>query len=83
MPALLLRLFMNTFTCEKCERTFAKENSDHDAQKEYDQSPWNIPGEDHGVVCEDCFKQFKIWFESLTEEDHKKIREKAQIRGEI
>jgi hypothetical protein len=65
---------MNNFTCDRCQVTFNKGRSEEEARKELETSPWNIPGDAIGVVCDDCFEAFKIWFDSLTEEDHKRIR---------
>jgi hypothetical protein len=65
---------MNTFTCEKCLRTFNKNRPDGEARQEFEQAPWNIPGDEIGVICYDCFQEFKVWFASLTPEDHKSIK---------
>lgn len=62
------------FTCEKCKKTFDKGWSDEDALKEYEVSPWNLPQDGKGLVCDDCFTDFKKWFDSLTPEQHEKIR---------
>lgn len=62
------------FTCEKCNKTFNKAWSNEEAFKELENSLWNIPGDKIGVICDDCFKEFKVWFDSLTEEDHDRIR---------
>lgn len=65
---------MNKFTCEKCNETFNKGWSDRRAKKEYKKAPWNIPGDEIGVLCDSCFEEFKKWFDNLTEEDHQRIR---------
>jgi hypothetical protein len=64
---------MNTFTCDNCRRTFNEKRTEYETRKEFEQAPWNIPGDSIGVMCDDCFKEFKVWFDSLTEEDHKRI----------
>lgn len=65
---------MNTFKCEKCGETFNKNRPDDVARKEFEQAPWNVAGDDIGVICDDCFEEFKVWFSSLTSEDHKRIK---------
>lgn len=65
---------MNEFTCDNCKQTFMKAWSDEDAKKEYDASPWNLPEDDIGIICDDCFQEFKTWFSLLSEEEHKRIK---------
>lgn len=62
------------FTCEKCNQIFNKMRSDEDAKAEFMEAPWNIPGDEIGVICDDCFEEFKVWFDTLTDEDHKRLR---------
>lgn len=54
------------FTCERCQVSFDSEWSEEEAKQEYELSPWNVPGQEAGVVCDDCFEEFKDWFESTT-----------------
>jgi hypothetical protein len=65
---------MNDFTCERCHGTFGRKRTEEEARKEFQGSPWYIPGDESGVLCEDCFQVFRIWFDGLTEADHKRIR---------
>ena len=65
---------MNEFTCEKCQQTFIKGWSDEAAEKEFSNAPYNVAGDDRGLICDDCFKKFQKWFSTLTPDDHKKIR---------
>lgn len=65
---------MTQFTCEKCHQTFNKGWSEEETEKEFASAPWNVPGDDRGLICDDCFEEFKKWFDSLTPEDHRKIR---------
>ncbi len=58
------------FTCDNCNETFIKLNTDEQARQEYKKSPWNIPKDSFGVVCDDCLILFKAWFETLTAEQH-------------
>lgn len=62
------------FKCQKCKKNFIKGWSDEDALKELENSPWNIPEDEIGVLCDDCFKEFKIWFNNLTAQDHRRIK---------
>ncbi len=62
------------FTCEKCLQIFDKGWSDEEALKEYAIVPWNIPGDEKELLCDDCFKEFKVWFDSLTPRQHRKIK---------
>ncbi len=64
---------MNEFTCEKCDQTFIKGWSDEEAQKEFDDAPYNIPGDNRVSLCDDCFKEFYEWFYKLTDEDRRRI----------
>lgn len=48
--------------------------SDEEAKAEFMEAPWNIPGDEIGVICDDCFEEFKVWFDTLTEEDHNRLR---------
>lgn len=61
---------MNRFTCEKCKMTFNKGWSDEEAMKEYAIAPWYIPDEEKSLLCDDCFIEFKKWFESLSKQEH-------------
>lgn len=65
---------IQTFTCQHCKETFNKLWTDEEAMKAFDCAPWNIPGDEIGIICDICFVQFKEWFENLTEEDHLRIR---------
>jgi hypothetical protein len=66
---------MNDFTCEKCQKTFTKGWTKEEAEKEYSVAPWNVRGDDRGLICDDCFQEFKEWFSKLTPEDHRRIRD--------
>lgn len=68
---------METFICENCCNKFIKKNTDEEALKELEQSPWFVPEEEVGCICDDCFPKFKKWFDALTPEDHKRIRSKT------
>jgi len=65
---------MNDFNCLKCNQTFIKGWSDEEAEKEFLDAPYYIQGDDRDVICDDCFDEFKEWFDKLTPEDHKRIR---------
>jgi len=65
------------FTCETCDQTFKKIMSDEESREQDKGSPWLIEGMPQGVICEDCFAKFKVWFATLTEEDHKRYRGEA------
>lgn len=65
---------MDKFTCANCTQTFNKEWTEEEAVKEFKSSPWYIPNENIDVICDDCFEEFKEWFETLTDEDHKRLR---------
>jgi hypothetical protein len=62
------------FTCDKCKEKFKKGWSEEEAEQEFKTAPWNIPSEKRGVLCNDCFEAFKIWFDGLTNDDHERIR---------
>lgn len=65
---------MNDYKCEKCNGTFKKCWSDLEAKKEFETAPWNISGDEIALICDNCFSEFKVWFDSLTDQDHKRIR---------
>ncbi len=70
---------MNDFTkeefkCARCLQTYLKGWSDREAEFEYKDALYNIPGNDREVICDDCFQEFKVWLDGLTEDDHKRIR---------
>lgn len=58
----------DTFTCEGCGGTFAKEWSDEEAEKEYTILWGQHMGEERGVLCDDCHKTFHAW---LKQQDRK------------
>ena len=62
------------FTCQKCNGTFNKAWSEQEAEKEFSEAPWGIPGDGRGLICDDCFQGFKKWFDSLTPEQHRQIK---------
>lgn len=52
-----------TFICQLCEQTFEKGWSDKDAEAEKDALWGDVPLDDCGVVCDDCWQQinpFKV-----------------------
>lgn len=62
------------FICAACETVFKKGRSDQETLAEAKESPYLIEGQPTGLVCDDCFEAFKVWFATLTEEDHKRYR---------
>jgi len=54
--------------------TFNKCRPENEAEAEFANAPWNIQGDARGVIFGDCFVEFKKWFDSLTPEQHAKIR---------
>ena len=62
------------FTCQKCLQVFLKNRTEKEAKEEFMTAPWNIPGDEIGLLCDECFNEFKIWFSQLSAEDHKRIR---------
>lgn len=53
-----------TFKCEVCEQTFTKIRSDEEAMKEYAQI-WGEPmGEELGMTCAECNKEFMEWLKT-------------------
>jgi hypothetical protein len=72
---------MTEFTCDNCRDTFIKNWTDAEAKKELNESPWNIPGDEICILCDNCFEIFQKWFASLTPEEHEKIRAEADKHG--
>lgn len=69
----------DTFTCEKCNKTYIKNRTDQQAYDDAKSNPWMVKDHPCGVVCEDCFEKFKVWFATLTEEDHKRYRGEGRV----
>ncbi len=69
---------MSEFICERCHGTFGRKRTEEEAKKEFEGSPWYIPGDTWGTLCSDCFEVFKIWFNGLTEADYKRIRSQVK-----
>lgn len=61
---------MSEFTCQNCNRTFKKINNsewnDEKANEEFINDHPDCINDDIGVICDDCHKEFKIWFLKLT-----------------
>lgn len=64
---------MKIYTCESCHLAFNSETPYEEAMKEYINSAKYDPKHDTAVICDDCFKEFNEWYDSLTEDDHKRI----------
>lgn len=63
---------MTTFTCEKCDLVFEKAWSDDEARNEYDRNfpeVANLPADQLGLVCDNCYKAFNAWFASLSQSE--------------
>ena len=67
---------MNEFNCACCHGTFFTNRTDEEVLQEYEQAPWNVPGEATKLICSDCFEQFRQWFDALTPDDHIVIRKR-------
>lgn len=65
---------MNEFTCARCQKKFLKKWTEEEAEKEYKDAAYNIPTDERKVICDVCFEEFMEWFETLTPEDHERIR---------
>lgn len=63
------------YVCGGCGGEFLTTVSDEAAAAEAEQlfgKP--VPEEDREVLCDDCYRKFVAWFETLTPEDHRAIR---------
>jgi hypothetical protein len=76
---------MNTFMkfeCSLCHGVFNKlNNEDWNSFKSAEEFLMLYPeckNDRTDIVCDDCYKEFKKWFATLTEEDKRKIREKFE-----
>lgn len=54
----------DTYVCENCGGTFESDWGEDEALAETSQLFGFLPVEDdRAVICDDCFKQFRVWAE--------------------
>ena len=51
----------NEYLCECCGGIFKKGWSDEEAQSEAKENFGDLPPEEAGVVCDDCYKKLMEW----------------------
>ncbi len=70
---------MSEFTCEVCKKTYPKRNddewSDFKAAEEFLTLTPECKNNPTSIVCEPCFQEWKKWFDTLTEDYKRKMRE--------
>lgn len=68
---------MSSFKCFKCQGVFKKGWSEEKAMLEYQQALFQHKEGSKDQLCDDCYREFLIWYESLTPDDHKRIEEES------
>lgn len=70
---------MSEYTCDQCNKTYEKPNNeewnDLKAAEEYVVMYPDDKNAPTNIICDDCYKQFSKWFEKLTEDEKRKMRE--------
>jgi len=61
-----------TYTCDHCKQEFMSDRPDEEAEKEHQEVFGEPVGEDTGVLCDDCWKEFIAWFNSLPDDKKRK-----------
>ena len=56
----------DTFTCDVCHGTFTKAWSDAEAAAEHTEVFGTPPEPDDPTLCDDCYRDFRIWFAART-----------------
>lgn len=67
-----------SYTCAICHRDLVSPRSDEEARAEAERVFGPIAKEDEAVICDDCHKAFKAWFDQLTPAEHAAIRAEEQ-----
>ena len=72
------------YTCDVCKGQFKKTTSEEEANEE-SRRLWGIDGNHHdaGIVCDDCFKEFKQWWDILPRAERRRMEreQKRQYQG--
>lgn len=74
----------NKFTCDHCKQTFIRGWTDQDAHAEmaelYPELPDVTPENKHtlGVLCDDCFVEFRAWLLALPQERRNELARQAR-----
>lgn len=58
-----------------CEGTFISDWTEEERDKEFNENPYFKSTDETCSVCDDCFKEINLWFNSLTLEERKKMRD--------
>jgi len=69
---------MSEYNCSICEKTFTKVRDDtwneKKAAEEYLELHPEGKNDRTDIVCDECFKQYKAWLTTQTDEDKRKMR---------
>jgi len=70
---------LSEYTCYKCKETYEKINNeewnDYKAAEELLTLYPECKNDKTEILCDECNKDFLIWFARLTDEEKKKLRE--------
>ncbi len=69
---------MNKIKCYLCKNLYISSWTEQEKKLELEGSPWEIPGDEIDSLCDECFIIFKIWFESLSEEQRNEIKNQSK-----
>lgn len=63
------------YTCANCRGEYLTERPDDEALAEAAEHHGGpIAEEDREVLCDDCHREYMVWFDSLSPADHARIR---------
>ena len=70
------------YTCEVCGGTYETEKTNEQAMMEYHAAlqKQQLPDDgNHAIICDDCFKQFNSWYESLSLDQINEMRAEERL----
>lgn len=70
---------MKEVTCGNCSKKFTPAWSNDEAMKESRELFGEVPEDQLVQICDDCFQDFKKWYDSLTPEEHEELRKEQTI----
>lgn len=71
------------YQCSVCEGVFDSTATNADALKEMEDLHGPLlPGEKADIVCDDCYKRFRKWFDNLTPTQREVMEEERKLDAE-
>jgi len=66
---------MSKYTCANCNETYKKVRSDEECWKEFHETMPEAEHDEIGVLCDDCWRDFMVWFKTLSKEQKQNMRD--------